>query len=99
MLATVIKGVDDDIEFKGFKGRYFYFLAGTVVGLLVLTFLLYSIGLSSFILFFMMILIASGAYMYIKHLMDILGRYGHIKQKHAPPKYIIINNSFRKMVK
>lgn len=99
MTKTVIKGVDDEIEFKGFKGRYFYYLAGTVIGLLVLTFLLYSIGLSSFMLFFIMVLMAAGAWMYLKFLMDTNGKYGHIKKKHSPPKYIIINHSFRKMVK
>lgn len=34
MNTKVIKGVDDEIEFKGFKGRYFYQLAGSVIGLL-----------------------------------------------------------------
>ena len=80
MIIEVIKGVDDLIEFKGFKGRYFYMLAVTVVSLLVLTFILYSIGLNSVFLMVFALMMGIGAYIYIKFLMDKNGKYGHICQ-------------------
>ena len=98
MNTKVIKGVDDEIEFKGFKGRYFYQLAGSVIGLLTLIFLLYSIGFNSFFLLLIAGIAGIFAYTYIKLQMDKNGRYGHLHSKHNPPRHIIISQPFYKLI-
>lgn len=100
MIQKVIKGVDDEIEFKGFKGRYFYLLIGVILGLLFLTFLLYIIGFSSFLLIFFAIIIGVGAYMYIKFLMDNNGKWGHIHRQHKSrkPNFLLHNKPFYKQI-
>jgi hypothetical protein len=98
MNTKVIKGVDDEIEFKGFKGRYFYQLAGTVVGLLNLIFLLYSVGLNSFLLLLVAGIVGIFSYTFIKLQMDKNGRYGHLHSKHKPPRYIIFSQPFHKLI-
>ena len=99
MITDVIKGVDDDIEFKGFKGRYFYKLAGMVIGLLVFTFLSYSIGLNSLWFFVIVLLIGIAGFLYIQNEMQKLGKYGHLHKKHSPPKAIVQSMQFYKFLK
>jgi hypothetical protein len=100
MITEVIKGVDDAIEFKGFKGRYFYMLAGSIVSLLVLTFIMYSIGLNSIFLMAFALMIGIGAYMYIKFIMDKNGKYGHIHAKHQQSGLQLLHNvPFHKILK
>lgn len=100
MIQKVIKGVDDEIEFKGFKGRYFYLLAGVILGLLFLTFFLYMIGFSSFLLILFSVIAGVGAYMYIKILMDKNGKWGHIHQQHIhrKPNFLLHNKPFYKLI-
>jgi hypothetical protein len=99
MQQQVIRGIDDEIEFKGFKGRYFYILAGITIGLLVVTFLLYAVGFNSIFLLFFSLTAAVGAYLYIKNLMDKNGKHGHIHASHNPPTYIIQNEPFYKLIR
>ena len=98
MINQVTKGVDDDIEFKGFKGRYFYQLAGAVLGLLMLVFLLYATGVSSILLLVFAGIALLCAYTYIKFQMDRNGKYGHIHSQHDAPTNIIINAPFYKLI-
>lgn len=100
MINTVIKGVDDDIEFQGFRGRYFYIFAASIVGLLLLTFILYAVGFSSFFLLAFSIFLGFGIYMYVKFLMDKNGKWGHLHLKHSnKPHYILHNTPFYKLIK
>lgn len=98
MNTKLVKGIDDEIEFKGFKGRYFYQLAGTVLGLLTLTFLLYTTGINSVILLVAAVAAAVFAFTYIKTNMEKNGKYGHIHKQHSPPQHIIINKPFHKLI-
>lgn len=93
-----MKGIDDEIEFKGFKGRYFYQLAGSVLGLLTLVFLLYTTGINSIILLFVALGAGAFALTYIKGNMEKNGKYGHIHKQHAPPQHVIINKPFHKLI-
>jgi hypothetical protein len=100
MITEVVKGVDDLIEFKGFKGRYFYMLAATVVSLLVLTFILYSLGLNSIFLIAFAAMAGVGAYMFIKFKMDKNGKYGHIHARHEQNGFHLLNKlPFYKILK
>jgi uncharacterized membrane protein len=101
MVARVIKGVDEEIEFKGFKGRYFYLLAGVILSLLLLTFLCYMFGFSSFLLILFDVLLGVGAYMYLKFSMDKNGKWGHIHSQHQnrKPKHLLHDKPFYKLIK
>lgn len=98
MIHQVPRGVDDEIEFKGFKGRYFYQLAGTVLVLLLSVFLLYATGVSSIFLLVFAGVAGLCAYTYIKFQMDKYGKSGHIHARHDAPSSIIINAPFYKLI-
>ncbi len=98
MIHQVPKGVDDEIEFKGFKGRYFYQLAGAMIGMLLVVFLLYATGMSSIWLLVFAGVAGLCAYTYVKFQMDKHGKYGHIHARHDAPTSIIINAPFYKLV-
>jgi hypothetical protein len=97
MRTNVTKGVDDEIEFKGFKGRYFYQLAATVLALMTTVFILYSVGGSSIYLLIFALVAGLCAYTYIKFQMDRNGKHGHIHRRHDAPTHIIINAPFHKL--
>lgn len=99
MKSAVIKGVDDEIEFKGFKGRYFYQLAGLVIGVLVITFLLYGIGFTSFWLFAFMLLLGAAGFFYIRGQQEKNKKYGHIYKTHDAPVSIVQNKQFYRFIK
>lgn len=101
MINTVIKGTDDELEFKGFKGRYLYMLAIGTISLIMLTFLLFAIGFSSLILLVIFFSFGIGMYFYVKILMNRYGKWGHIQSKHkgAKPHALIQNMPFYKMIK
>lgn len=99
MITEVVKGVDAEIEFKGFYGQYFYYLLGAVLGGLLLTFLLYIIGFNSILVFVMMLLFVLTAVVYIKLMQEKYGRWGRIQAKHQglKPKNIIFNKDFKEL--
>lgn len=99
MIREVVKGADDDIEFIGFKGRYFYRLIYMVVILIAITFLAYGLGLNSIIFFLIMFGIGTGGFFYIKHEMETNKKFGHIHKSHSPPKAIVQNQQFFKIIK
>lgn len=99
MITEVVKGVDFEVEFKGFYGQYFYYLIGAVLGGLLLTFFLYIIGFNSMLVFVMMLVLVLLAVVYIKILQEKYGRYGRILAKHQgmKPKNIIFNKDFKEL--
>ncbi|WP_026632635.1 DUF4133 domain-containing protein [Dyadobacter alkalitolerans] len=99
MIREVVKGADDEIEFIGFKGRYFNRLIFMVLGLVGFTFLAYGFGLNSLIFFFVMFGIGTAGFFYIKHEMGVNKKFGHIHKTHKAPKAIVQNQQFFKMIK
>lgn len=99
MRSQVIKGVDDEIEFKGFKGRYFYQLVGVVIGVLLLTFLLYGIGFTSIWLFLFMLMLGSVGFFYIRSEQEKNKKFGHIYKTHNAPVSIVQNKQFYRFIK
>lgn len=98
MINEVIKGADDEIEFKGFKGRYFTRLVVFIVGLMAFTILLYGLGLNSIVFFGIALAIGVAGFFYIRMEMEKNKKFGHIHKKHAPPKAIIQNKPFYKIL-
>ncbi|PWJ53416.1 uncharacterized protein DUF4133 [Dyadobacter jejuensis] len=99
MITEVIKGADDEIEFLGFKGRYFYRLVQMVITLILITFITYALGFNSLWLFIIMFGIGLMAYFYIENEMHSNHKHGHIHRKHKAPKAIIQNKPFYKIIK
>lgn len=48
-MFEVNKGINKPVEFKGFKAQYIYYLAGGVLGMVILYTILYSIGLPTYL--------------------------------------------------
>lgn len=99
MIFEVIKGTDDEIEFKGFKGRYFTRLVVFILSLILVTFFLYSIGLNSFLFFLIALIAGIGGFFYLRMEMEKNKKFGHIHKKHLPPKNIIQDKPFYQFVK
>jgi CBS-domain-containing membrane protein len=99
MINEVVKGVDAEVEFKGFYGQYFYYLLAAVLGGMALTFFLYIIGFNSILVFVVMLIIVSIAVVYIKIMQEKYGRYGRIQAKHQglKPRNIIFNKDFKEL--
>jgi hypothetical protein len=99
MIYEVVKGVDAEVEFKGFYGQYFYYLLAAVLGGMALTFFLYIIGFNSILVFVVMLIIVSIAVAYIKIMQEKFGRYGRIQAKHQglKPRNIIFNKDFKEL--
>ena len=45
---SIYRGIDNEIEFKGLRGRYFYHAAGGAVGFIMTTLLLHIVGVRSY---------------------------------------------------
>jgi Domain of unknown function (DUF4133) len=99
MISEVVKGVDAEVEFKGFYGQYLYYLLGAVLGGMAFTFFLYIIGFNSILVFVVMLIIVSIAVVYIKIMQEKYGRYGRIQAKHQglKPRNIIFNKDFKEL--
>lgn len=99
MITEVVKGVDAEVEFKGFYGKYFYYLLSAVLAGLLLTFLLYIIGFNSILVFVMMLIIVLLAVVYIKIIQEKYGRWGRIQANHQglKPRNIIFNKDFKEL--
>jgi Domain of unknown function (DUF4133) len=99
MINEIVKGVDAEVEFKGYYGQYFYYLLAAVLGGLALTFFLYIIGFNSILVFVVMLIIVMLAVVYIKILQEKYGRWGRIHAKYngLKPKNIIFNKDFKEL--
>ncbi len=93
------KSVDTDIEFKGYKGRYFYFLAGGVLISIFTLFFLYSIHVPVIITFPIGIILALVTIFYTKNLQDKFGKWGHIQSKHKANFSISVNKKFKNIIR
>lgn len=99
MITEIIKGADDEIEFIGFKGRYFNRLMFMVIGLVIITLLFYTLGFNSLLFFLVMLGLGVMGFYYIKHEMAMNKKHGHIHKSHHAPQAIIQNQQFFKIIK
>ncbi len=100
MIVEVHRGVDEEISFKGIKGRYLYMLGAGIGGTVILLLLLYIIGFNSVFIFLGAFLLALYVYYQTKVLSDKYGPNGHITSQHSRlnPKAIIQNIPFHKLL-
>ena len=74
------KGINKSIEFKGLKAQYIWYLAGGVVGLLIVFAILYIIGINPF--FCVGIILIAGTVLVVKvyALSNKYGEHGMMKK-------------------
>jgi hypothetical protein len=80
------KGINKPIEFKGLKAQYIGYLAGGLVGLLVLFAVLYIAGLPIFACIGVIASLGSGLFYQVFRLSHKYGQYGLMK--HAARRYL-----------
>ena len=98
---TIYRGVDNEIEFKGLRGKYFYFSIGGAIGTIILTFILYLLGLPIILVMIILALGLAAVYFLSYHYNGLYGRWGaeKLKVKQLQPKYIIRRDSYEKLIK
>jgi 4-hydroxybenzoate polyprenyltransferase len=101
MIIEVHRGVDEQISFKGIKGRYLYMLGAGIGGTVVLLLFLYIIGINGIFVFIGAFLVSLYIYYQTKVLSDKHGAYGHLTSQHQRlnPKAIIQNVPFHKILR
>jgi hypothetical protein len=88
---NINKGIGRTVEFKGLKAQYLFLFAGGLLGVLILTMVLYMVGVNSFICLF---LGAGGALLIVWQTFSLNKKYGEhglmkISAKKQHPNYII----------
>ena len=85
------RGVDNEIEFKGFRGKYFYYAAACLVGAIFLTMMLYVFGVHIIITLVLLVTIGGGGVYYFHNQNETYGRWGDVKNslKSLKPKGVV----------
>jgi len=88
------KGVNKSIEFRGLKAQYIWYLAGGLIGLLILFALLYVGGVNTYICLFIILVAGAVLFVWIYRLSNRYGEYGMMKKaaRRLLPR-VIKNNS------
>jgi hypothetical protein len=73
------KGINQSIEFKGFKAQYIWYLGGGVVVLMILFAIMYIIGLPSFICIGLIGVLGTILVVKIYKMSNKYGEYGMMK--------------------
>ncbi|WP_373513764.1 DUF4133 domain-containing protein [Persicitalea sp.] len=98
---SIYRGIDNEIEFKGLRGRYFYYAAGGAVGFIMTTLLLHILGVPVVfnIVFLGLGLVAS--YLIPTSYNKSHGRWGFDKLpvRSQQPKHIVRYRLIRSIVK
>jgi hypothetical protein len=88
------KGINRPITFKGFKAQYIGYLAGGLVGLLILFAILYIAGLNSYACIVIIFGLGTWLVYTVSRLSRKYGRYGLMKfnAKRQLPGYLFFNS-------
>ena len=86
----VNKGINKPIEFKGLKAQYIWYLAGGLVGLLIVFALMYLIGVGVFVSLPIIIVLGSVLFLTVYRMSNKYGEHGIMKKmaKGSIPKCI-----------
>ena len=84
------KGINKPISFKGLKAQYIGYMAGGLVGLLILYAILYICGVNMFLCLVLIVGAGTGLLMTIFRLSHKYGQYGLMKRgaKRSIPDYL-----------
>lgn len=104
------RGVDNEIEFRGLRGKYFYYAATSLVGAIFITMMLYVFGVPIIISLGFLVLIGGGGVYYFTEQNKKHGRWGEVKSSlkglkpggvinKVPINQLMIKASLRKLFK
>jgi hypothetical protein len=96
----VFRGVDNEIEFKGLRGKHFYHAAVGIIASIFLTLFLYIIGLNPLLAISVLMLGGGSTLFYTYDANKRHGRYGEIKLaiKNQKPFFVYQNRSFARLI-
>jgi Domain of unknown function (DUF4133) len=60
----VFRGVDNELEFRGLRGKYFYYAVAGAIGSIFLTLMLYILGVNVLLAMLLMVMVGGGALYY-----------------------------------
>ncbi|PWS32194.1 DUF4133 domain-containing protein [Pedobacter paludis] len=88
------KGINKSIEFKGLKAQYIFYMGGAMIGLILVFFILYYIGIPQYLALGIVLAGGGGMIYYIYGLSHKYGEHGMMKvlAKRAIPKRIKIKS-------
>lgn len=97
---SVFRGVDNEIEFRGLRGRYFYYAAIGIIVSIFLTLFLYIIGLNTLIAISVLVIGSAGTLYYTYDANKRHGRWGETKLavKNHKPFFVCQNRSFSRLI-
>src|SRR5438067_9554346 len=78
-IYQINKGINKPIEFKGLKAQYIWYLAGGLVGLLILFAILYIAGVNTFICLGLILLLGTVLFIIIYKMSNKYGEHGIMK--------------------
>jgi hypothetical protein len=91
------KGINKPIEFKGLKAQYIGYLAGGLVGLLVLFAILYIAGVNTYVCVVLILFLGSMLFAFMYRLSDRYGEHGIMKKLARRNIPTVIKNRTRKV--
>lgn len=96
----IYRGIDNEIEFKGLKGRYFYLAAGGSVGAIMTTLLLHIIGMPIAVNIVFLCLGLGASYAIPTAYNKSHGRWGFDKLpvKNLQPRHVVRYKSIRSIL-
>ena len=77
---TINKGINKPIEFRGLKAQYIWYLAGGLIGLLVLFAILYICGLNTVACLILVAILCLLLFWYVFYLSRTYGEHGLMKK-------------------
>ncbi|MDI3321367.1 DUF4133 domain-containing protein [Pinibacter soli] len=93
-IYTINKGANADVEFKGLRAQYIWYLAGGLLCLLVLFAVMYVVGVNTYVC--LIIIVGLGALLFtqVYRMSKTYGAYGLMKRsaKKKVPKVIKCNS-------
>lgn len=97
----IYRGIDNEIEFKGLKGRYFYLAAGGAVGVIMTTLLLHIIGLPLVVNILFLGMGLGASYVIPTAYNKSHGRWGFDKLpvKNLQPRHVVRYKSIRSLLR
>jgi hypothetical protein len=96
----IYRGIDNEIEFKGLKGRYFYMAAGGSVGFIMATLLLHILGMPLLLNILFLILGLGASYALPTAYNKSHGRWGFDKLpvRSRQPRYVVRYKSIKSLL-
>lgn len=98
---NINKGIGRTVEFKGLKAQYLFIFTGGLLGVLILTMILYMANVNSYICLFIG---TGGASLIVWQTFSLNGKYGEhglmkFGAKNRHPKYIICRKAVHRYLK